>query len=500
MEKTILRPWAASLLAPAAILVGCGSAAEETFCPDDSVTERPDNWEVASHCPGVDADYARIFEAEQVHPVTIVMTADHHQETMDDLDEKYSGGSPLPDLDALPDAIYVPVTVQYDGKTWDTVGMRYKGHSSLKAAWQSGIRKLSFRLSFDHYEELDVDEQGNPVGDEPAHPALADQRFWGFKTLSFSNSFNDPSLIRDRVGGDVFRDAGVPAAKGAYAAVTLDWGGEDGPVYMGLYTIIEDPADEMLDDQFGEDAGNMYKPWSDPARLIEASDADVETYFEPQRNELTTDWDDVKLLIERLNADRSDAAAWRASLESVFDVPGFLEALAVNQVMMNWDSYGCMHHNYYLYGALGANGDRRLTYVPWDLNESMLERTQSGCRAPGSVLLDEIVNPDPAAGIDTDWPLIAFILGDPVYHAAYVTAVREVLDGAFAADAVIARMRSYHDLIAPWVVGPDAVEARPYTNTTPDAFAASLTGGDTALETHVANRHTAVEAALAAAE
>jgi hypothetical protein len=56
-------------------------------------------------------------------------------------------------------------------------------------------------------------------------------------------------------------------------------------------------------------------------------------------------------------------------------------------------------------------------------------------------------------------------------------------------------MRQVHDLIAPYV----AAEAYPYSCSTTLAtdFPASLVGGANALETHVAARHTAVEAALA---
>ena len=35
---------------------------------------------------------------------------------------------------------------------------------------------------------------------------------------------------------------------------------------MGLYTMIEDPSDDMLEAQFGDDSGNLYKPDGEGAK------------------------------------------------------------------------------------------------------------------------------------------------------------------------------------------------------------------------------------------
>ena len=63
----------------------------------------------------------------------------------------------------------------------------------------------------------------------------------------------------------------------------------------------------------------------------------------------------------------SNAEAWRAGLEAVFDVDGFLNWLAVNTVIQNWDTYGLMSHNYYLYNDPISG---LLTWIPWDNNEA----------------------------------------------------------------------------------------------------------------------------------
>jgi hypothetical protein len=45
----------------------------------------------------------------------------------------------------------------------------------------------------------------------------------------------------------------------------------------------------------------------------------------------------------------SNPTQWEKDLEPEFDVDGFLKYLAVNTTIQNWDTYGRMTHNYYLY-------------------------------------------------------------------------------------------------------------------------------------------------------
>ena len=83
----------------------------------------------------------------------------------------------------------------------------------------------------------------------------------------------------------------------------------------------------------------------------------------------------VQAFIEALNDDTTDAEAWRAELEATFDVDAFLRYLALNNLIGNWDSYGNMTHNYYLYGDPALDG--RLVWIPWDFNEAMRTNGQT---------------------------------------------------------------------------------------------------------------------------
>lgn len=483
-----------------AVLGSCDASqsAVDTVCKDRVV--RPDYWTFASHCPQAKADYDQLFDASRVRRLDFSIGRTIFAEGQADLDTLIANAG-TDDLDAMANPMWMEATLSYDSYRWTRVAVRWKGHASLAGAWSNHIGKLSMRVKLDHYE----DER------------LSGQRMFGFAGFTLTDGYKDDSLMRDKVAANILRSAGVPAPMGSFVQVYIDIG--DGPFYMGMYTMVEKVEDQMLASQLGTNSGNLYKPWGDPARWPALADttsdgttlADVQAHFEKANNESST-WSDIVAAIDVLHSDRTDPVAWRARLESVFDVPGFLAWLATNQVMLDWDAYGCMPHNYYVY-ANPTNGGRFL-WLPWDLNEALADRKHDGC-VPGSVMLDEIVSG--SSSVTRQWPLIAYILGDPSYAEAYKKDLRAVLDGAFAADALKAQMRSYHDLIAPYVDGSIARESGAlkdalftgwysYQNTTAASFATSLSRiGDgqsvaDGLEVHVDNRRAAVEAALQAAQ
>lgn len=483
MTWTHTSPAIAPLLA--LLLAACSSAhGAEPLCADDAPdVVRPESWTRESHCKGVAADYDYLFDETVVRRLDIRMDAATHDAMTEDLGTvlgSSSGGGPgRPGGSSGTggDPSWFAVDIDYDGMTWTDVGMRYKGNSSLRSAWQSGTRKLSFRLHFDKFADAD--------------PTLADQRFWGFKKMTFSNAYQDSSLIRDRVAADLFREAGVPAARGTFVRVYADWG--EGPVYFGLYTMIEDPSDDMLTAQFGDDSGNLYKPEGmsvGPGGGGGGLASFVESEMIKKTNEADADYSDVQAFIAALNDTSTSGDAWRANLEATIDVDGFLDVLALNQAMENWDSYGWMFHNFYLYGDPAQGG--RLVWFPWDLNESLMDRSFGGPggmgSSAGSVMLDEV---------GAEWPMIRRVLDDPTYRASYEAKLAALLTGAFEVSAVEARMQAYHDLIAPYVVGPESEEAAPYTFLSgPEAFEQSLSAGQYALFPHVESRHEAVRTAL----
>ena len=322
---------------------------------DDADFEATD-WTTETHSNDADPNFDEVFEDNAVKRFDIVITEARWQSMLDDMTETYgtfgAGGSGPGLIETDEDPIFVPAEVFYNGLEWYRVGVRFKGNSSLQTSWQNGILKLSLKLDFDEFED--------------DYPQIDNQRFYGFKKLSLKNNYDDKSMLREKVAGDVFRNAGLVGSHTAFYTLYVDHG--NGPQYFGLYTLVEEVDDTVLDTQFSDDDGNLYKPDGDAASFA-AGTYDEDEYVK-KTNEDEADFSDVANLFAALNdASRiTDAATWRTNLETVLDTDVFLKYLAVNTVIQNWDTYGKMTHNYFLYNNSDTN---KLTWIPWDNNEAL---------------------------------------------------------------------------------------------------------------------------------
>ena len=205
------------------------------------------DWTTETHSNDVDPDYDIVFPQDKVNRIDLVISSTNWNIMIDDMTNKYgsfgSGAGGLAD-DSDENPIYVPCSLFFNDIEWYQVGLRFKGNSSLKTTWGQGIWKLPLRLNVDRFED--------------EIPEINNQRFYGFKELSLSNCYDDESLIREKVVPEIFRDFGVPAPQTAFYRIYIDYG--DGPIYFGLYTMVEIVDDTMVEDQFTEDDGNIYKP------------------------------------------------------------------------------------------------------------------------------------------------------------------------------------------------------------------------------------------------
>jgi hypothetical protein len=463
-----------------------GSAMPPITAPQEPVIARPDGWQPASHERGATPDYARVFAEDKVHRIDIEMTREARKMMLDDLEmllgpmgTTQMGGSGFPrpgggNMNGMPrdptdlvggDPVYVPVTMRYDGGVWTHVAMRHKGNSSLASGWRTGVLKLGFRLNFDAYET--------------EHPEVNDQRFYGFGEMTFSSAYRDPSLIRDKLAEQVLRGLDIPTARCAFYQVYVDAG--EGPVYWGLYTMIEDPSDQMIEAQFEDKSGNLYKPDGPAANWTRF---EMES-FEKKSNKEAADYSDVMAAISALHAPRSDAQAWRSGLDAVFNVQSFLDVVAFSRAVGHWDGYGVMAHNYYLYGDPSDN--KRLRWISWDHN--LAWQTQSFGRL--SVMMDEVTE---------DWPLLRFLLDDPIYRAQYLDALRKTIAAPILQQqAFEALATKLHTLIGPSVIGGggQAGEKAPYTFIMqPSDFQNALSEPTRGLFTSAQSLRSAVDEAL----
>ncbi|MFN4147907.1 MAG: spore coat protein CotH, partial [Runella sp.] len=135
----------------------------------------------------MEPNYEVVFPQNQVNTLEITLTAADWTAIKADMQTKSgtafgagggmnTGGNPggAPPSGGVPggngngaldlisgDPIYIAATMKFKGKTWNKVGFRLKGNSSLSSTWRAGIYKLPFRLKMDEYEDQypEIDNQ-----------------------------------------------------------------------------------------------------------------------------------------------------------------------------------------------------------------------------------------------------------------------------------------------------------------------------------------------------
>ncbi|MBN1375925.1 MAG: CotH kinase family protein [Dehalococcoidia bacterium] len=459
-------------------MAGCGISANHssnTAQPAHASQQqsRPEGWTEETHSSNVEPDYATVFPDDRVNQIKITVAAEdwnNMQANMSELfgipGEGQQGAPPgapgmppdrkgmapgklpreggiAPGAPGIPNWIdmtpqnpeWVPATIEFNSLTWTVVGFRYKGNSSLRSSWSSGSIKLPFKLDFDEFENF--------------YPEIENQRFYGFKQLSFSTAFSDSTYMHDVIAADLLKEAGLTAAETTYYEVILDYG--EGPVNLGLYVMVEVIDDTVIERFFGNDSGNIYEGDGPGASLAQGTFDQIQKSFLKENNEEEADWSDIEALYNAIHAEQrsSDPEKWRESLESVFDVDAFLEWLAIRSIIQHWDSYGQMPHNFYLYHDTNTG---MLTWISWDHNQVL---DSSGMGRAGGVHA-------PAGGmgrsvslgreeVGENWPLIHYLLDDPVYYERYIDYIKETVDGAFDTEALEKKCREIAEMLAPYV-------------------------------------------------
>lgn len=470
---------------------GMSNAVAASAADDDLA--RPEGWDEASHGNSVVPNYEVVFPQDEVKQLTITISPEDWAAMQANMTELYGergqgrgpgfggaggfagagngappeglepaegfeppegvappGGAPAGGFPGFGGAarenpMWVAATIEFEGQTWTNVGVRYKGNSSLMSAWNSDTLKLPLKLDFDEFEDV--------------YPEIDNQRFYGFKQLSLSNNFGDLTAMRDTITYDLLEAAGLPAAETASYEILIDYG--EGPVSLGLYTVIEVIDDTVVERSFGGDDGNIYEADGPAASFAAGTGGQIATSFEKENNRDEADWSDIEALYDVLHAAErtTDPEAWRAELEAIFDVDSYLDWLALSAMIQHWDTYGGMTHNYYLYHDPETG---RLTWISWDHNLVLADgvsgigrgvggadqgavgaRRAGGPGGRGSTSLDR-------ADVEEQWPLILYLLDDPVYYDQYIAAMRDLADSVFDADALAAEYAARAEILAPY--------------------------------------------------
>src|SRR5436190_10983040 len=114
---------------------------------------------------------------------------------------------------------WVHADIRADGGEIKDIGLRYKGNLSFTSSSAAAPFRANFKVKTDLF--------GGKVS-------------WsGAETLNLHAGVLDPSLMREALGFALFRAAGVPAPRTAYAELTFDLPGLYGDAPGGLYVLVE---------------------------------------------------------------------------------------------------------------------------------------------------------------------------------------------------------------------------------------------------------------------
>ncbi len=214
----------------------------------------------------------------------------------------------------------------------ENVGIRLKG----RASFESIYAKPSFKIKLDEY----VDHQ----------------RLLGLRRLTFNNMGQDASMVRERLGYLLFREAGVPAPLCNHARIFVN--GD----YFGLYANVETLDDEFAEHRFSPAPGNLYDTSND-AYFVDFLPK-WKDYFELETNRDVEDTSDLDALIEGVNG---PSESFYSDADEVLDWDEFLIVGGVQALIADWDGYFGARNNYKIYHELGRD---RFVLFPWGIDQT----------------------------------------------------------------------------------------------------------------------------------
>ncbi|HEY2951901.1 MAG TPA: CotH kinase family protein [Verrucomicrobiae bacterium] len=207
---------------------------------------------------------------------------------------------------------YVSGTVREGNQILTNVAIHLKGMGSFRTVDE----KASFAVKFDEF--------------------VSDQEYRGLTKLMFNNAVQDPTCVAELLATQLFRDAGLPAARVTHAQVQLN--GKP----LGLYVLIEGMNKRFLKQHFQSAEGNLYEGYLQ----------DIDTTLD-QDNGQTSSQADVRAL--RAACSVPDAVDRSNRVAHLLDVDKFVSFVAMEVLIGHWDGYAIHTNNYRLYHDPGSD-------------------------------------------------------------------------------------------------------------------------------------------------
>ena len=287
----------------------------------------------ASADPSSAGTDSALFDASRVHDITLTV------------DEDAVAGA-LASYEESGEKAWIEATLTIDGSTYQRVGIRLKGNSSLRGL-SDGRDGSSIAASDDPATLpwlIDLDQ----FVDGQAHEGVVEL---------VVRSSSTQTALNEAVALELLEHAGLASQQAIAARFRVN----DGEAVLRL--VVENPDDVWMAEAFSSD-GALYKAESSGDYSYRGEDPS--SYDEVFDQEAGNDNADLEPLIDFLQfVNESDDATFADDLVEYLDVDAFVTYLAMQEVVQNFDDIDGPGNNSYLYydPATGT-----FTVVPWDHN------------------------------------------------------------------------------------------------------------------------------------
>ncbi len=239
---------------------------------------------------------------------------------------------------------YVHADLEFEGRLFRDVGVRYKGNGTFLESRNSLKRSL----------KIDIGKYGSGR-------SLGDVRM-----LTLQNNVTDGSLMNEVLAYRLYRDAGVPAPRTAYARVFVTVPGKLERKYFGLYSMTEAVDKQFAHRNFGTRRGAIFKPVA--PSLFSDLGADWAAYNQTYDPKVAM-YDEQKKAVMELSrfVTQAEDTTFATHIGEFIDLPEFARFLAVMVYLSDLDGILGPGQNLYLHLHPKS---QQFQFIPWDQDHS----------------------------------------------------------------------------------------------------------------------------------
>lgn len=312
---------------------------------------------------------------------------------------------------------HVLATMEYNGNTYDSVGVRIKGQTSFMQL-PANSQKFSFDINMDAFID------GQDVA--------------GYETFNLHNGFQDASVMRDVLYKHLIRPH-IPASRACFAQLYIN--GQN----WGHYCMVEDLDGEFIKEWWWSNTGARWRAdrppgspggggggWGDGTAALNHLGNDTttyQTYYTLGKSEVEYPWTKLVTTCDKL--ENTAIAQLKDTLDKYMDIDRCLWHLAAEIAFADDDSY--IHKGKMDYSLYWDSETQRMTTQEIDGN---------------SILGNQALSWSPFYNADdANYPMLYRVMQVPELRQRYLAHLRHIMATSMQQADVNALISQYRALI-----------------------------------------------------